>query len=246
MKIYFLVGQSCTGKDTILAKVRKILNIDLIVTSTTRPMREGEIDGVTYHFMTEEEFQLAKRNDSVVEDRAYNTVAGLWRYFTTTKNLDADKNYICVGTINQCTSYTKYFGVGVVRPIKIIVSDYDRLMRGITRELSNKQNFKEVARRFLDEFDEFTDENYSRINFILEVKNDVLDECCDTIVRRIKEDMLEFKKDKYFTYNINYFDYIVNNHIQLEADKLQEILDYLKKYKDSNMLAEDYYKILAN
>jgi guanylate kinase len=246
MKIYFLVGQSCTGKDTILAKVRKILNIDLIVTSTTRPMREGEIDGVTYHFMTEEEFQSAKRNGSVVEDRAYNTVAGLWRYFTTTEDLDVNKNYICVGTINQCISYTKYFGVDVVRPIKIIVSDYDRLMRGITRELSNKQNFKEVARRFLDEFDEFTDENYSRINFILEVKNDVLDECCDTIVRRIKEDMLEFKKDKYFTYNINYFDYIVNNHIQLEADKLQEILDYLKKYKDSNMLADDYYKILAN
>ena len=50
-----LLGKSASGKDTIRTELNK-LGMDSVVSYTTRPMRDGEIDGVTYNFVTPEEF----------------------------------------------------------------------------------------------------------------------------------------------------------------------------------------------
>ena len=54
--IKILTGKTCSGKDTIMNELRK-RGVRRIVTYTTRPMRYGEADGKTYHFVTDEKFK---------------------------------------------------------------------------------------------------------------------------------------------------------------------------------------------
>ena len=51
-KIFFVLGKSCSGKDTIFKKLKedRELNLNTVTGYTTRPMREGEINGVEYFF----------------------------------------------------------------------------------------------------------------------------------------------------------------------------------------------------
>ena len=64
-KIFYVMGKSSSGKDTVYKRLREY-NPELrtIVPYTTRPVREGETDGVEYFFVNEErlrEMQKAKK-----------------------------------------------------------------------------------------------------------------------------------------------------------------------------------------
>ena len=57
-KIFVLTGPSGVGKGTVVEKVlKKIDNIYLSVSATTREKRTGEKEGVNYFFKTKEEFE---------------------------------------------------------------------------------------------------------------------------------------------------------------------------------------------
>ncbi len=56
-RLFVISGPSGAGKGTLLAKVRESYpNLDLTVSATTRAPRAGEKDGISYHFLTEEQF----------------------------------------------------------------------------------------------------------------------------------------------------------------------------------------------
>ena len=56
------MGKSAAGKDTIFQKIQKLLtDLRTVVIYTTRPIREGEEDGVAYHFVTEERMRELER-----------------------------------------------------------------------------------------------------------------------------------------------------------------------------------------
>ena len=62
-KLFVISAPSGAGKTTIVKKVRKQMkNVELSISCTTRPPREGERDGIDYHFLTDELF-----NQKVVE-----------------------------------------------------------------------------------------------------------------------------------------------------------------------------------
>ena len=50
--IYVLVGQTNSGKSTLARDLVTATGIKQIITYTTRPMRQGERDGIDYHFIT--------------------------------------------------------------------------------------------------------------------------------------------------------------------------------------------------
>jgi guanylate kinase len=61
-------GPSGVGKSTIVAELaRRRPQVVPIVTATTRPRREDEINGVHYHFMTDDEFQALIARDGLIE-----------------------------------------------------------------------------------------------------------------------------------------------------------------------------------
>ncbi len=51
--ILAIVGPSGSGKTSLAEYLKKMLDIPVIVSYTTRPIREGEVDGVDHHFVSE-------------------------------------------------------------------------------------------------------------------------------------------------------------------------------------------------
>lgn len=74
-------GPSGCGKGTILGDVTKEMGISYSVSATTRAMREGEADGVNYHYITKERFEQLIEEDKVLE---YTTYCG--NYYGTLRD----------------------------------------------------------------------------------------------------------------------------------------------------------------
>jgi len=163
-KIFCVMGKSATGKDTIYQKLltESKLGLKRIIPYTTRPIREGEVPGREYHFCTEEDVQKLEKEGRIVELRSYDTVYGIWKYFTVNDgNIQLDhENYLLIGTLEAYTKIRDYFGAEKVLPIYIEVEDGERLMRAISREQSQDvPKYEEMCRRFLADAKDFSEEN---------------------------------------------------------------------------------------
>ncbi|MBI3590736.1 MAG: guanylate kinase [Candidatus Melainabacteria bacterium] len=67
-KVFVITGPSGVGKGTIVEQVlKKIDNIYLSVSATTRQRREGEKEGVNYFYKTKEEFQKMISSNEFLE-----------------------------------------------------------------------------------------------------------------------------------------------------------------------------------
>ena len=66
--IFVISGPSGVGKGTVVAQVlKRVENIYLSVSATTRPKREGENEGVNYFFKTKKDFEEMIRADELLE-----------------------------------------------------------------------------------------------------------------------------------------------------------------------------------
>lgn len=89
-----LVGKSASGKDTIQKELIK-MGYKSVVSYTTRPPRKGEIDGVAYNFISEEEFIQKEQDGFFAETTSYNVATGeTWHYGSAIKDLTDDKVFI--------------------------------------------------------------------------------------------------------------------------------------------------------
>ena len=87
-------GPSASGKGTVNAEVLKNDDFVLSVSATTRAPRPGEIDGVSYHFITEEAFQALVDANGFLEHAGYaDNRYGTPRAFVE-ENLAAGRNVI--------------------------------------------------------------------------------------------------------------------------------------------------------
>ena len=166
-KIFCVMGKSASGKDTIYSRLleNEKLSLKRIVPYTTRPMRDGEEDGKTYHFCDESKVQKLDEMGKIIELREYNTVYGIWKYFTVDDGqIDLAKgNYLLIGTLETYTKVVKYFGQDKVLPIYIEVEDGERLIRAIDREKQQKEpKYEEMCRRFLADASDFSEENLKK------------------------------------------------------------------------------------
>lgn len=70
--VFIISGPSGSGKDTILKEVlQKRSDIYFSISSITRAMREGEVEGEKYHFITRKEFEEGLENDAFLEYNKY-------------------------------------------------------------------------------------------------------------------------------------------------------------------------------
>ncbi len=181
-KIFFVLGKSSSGKDTIFGKLKEdqSLRLKTVVGYTTRPRRSGERNGVEYFFVSAQELQSLKASGKVIECRDYNTVHGVWSYFTVDDGqIDlTDGNYLYIGTLESFVKMTDYYGKEAVVPIYIEVDDGERLERAVKRERSQQEpKYAELCRRFLADEIDFKEENILAAGIERRYENDCLEHC---------------------------------------------------------------------
>ena len=190
-KIVYLCGKSSSGKDTVFKKLmKKGLGLQPIVPYTTRPIRAGEENGVQYFFTDEEGFQGLVAQGKVIEDRAYHTMHGLWRYFTVDDGqiLLGERSSIMIGTLEGYMKMKAYFGEAQLLPIMIELDDGIRLQRALDRERKEEHpKYKEMCRRFLADCEDFSEEKIQEAGICRRFYNEDLEQCLAEIMAYIAE-----------------------------------------------------------
>ena len=190
-KIVYLCGKSSSGKDTIFKELMKgTMDLRTIVPYTTRPIRAGEQNGVEYFFTDETGFQMLKTQGKIIEDRAYDTVYGIWRYFTVDDGqIDLEKqNYLMIGTLEGYEKMIAYFGAEAILPVYIELDDGVRLQRALDRELrQEKPKYEEMCRRFLADSADFSEEKLAVAGIRERFENTDLTKCLQDITKYLRE-----------------------------------------------------------
>ena len=190
-KIYCVMGKSSSGKDTVYIKLKdQYKEFRLIVPYTTRPIREGEKDGVEYYFVDPEQFRAMKEDGKVIESRSYNTKCGIWTYFTADDGqIDLSAaDYLLIGTLVSYQALREYFGEEAIVPVYLEVEDGLRLARALERERrQEKPKYAEMCRRFLADEEDFSEENLIKSGITERFGNEDFTECLNKIQRYIEE-----------------------------------------------------------
>ena len=153
-----LVAGMASGKNKI-AETLNIYEVKSLVSTTSRPKRKGEEEGVEYYFKTKEELIDMICNDKVVEYRIYDTQYGKW-YYCLEKEEVADKdivnnNYVVIldwfGE-NNLKEYMKDLGLlYYVKTVYVKKKKKIRLLRSLDRDDMDDDKVAECCRRFLDD-----------------------------------------------------------------------------------------------
>lgn len=162
-KIFYMMGKSSSGKDTVYKEIREELpELKTLTLYTTRPMREGEKDGVEYYFVSNEILEQYGEEGKIIELRTYQTVYGDWKYATIDDGQIhlTGSDYLMIGTLESYMKMKAYYGQENLVPLYIEVEDGERLMRAIARERQQEHpGYEEVCRRFLADQKDFSEEN---------------------------------------------------------------------------------------
>ncbi|MDO4332971.1 MAG: guanylate kinase [Eubacteriales bacterium] len=185
-RIFYIMGKSSSGKDTIYRKLleEKEFDFHTLVPYTTRPMRSREKNGEDYFFTDEEGLCRIRKEGRLIELRSYQTVYGIWNYFTVDDGqIDlANYNYLMVGTLESYRAVRKYFGEEALAPVLIELDDGVRLQRALDREkLQENPKYAEMCRRFLADAEDFSESKIREAGIERRFQNDVLEDCLEEI-----------------------------------------------------------------
>ena len=190
-RIFYIMGKSATGKDTVFKELLKRKpELTTVVPYTTRPIREGETDGVEYFFTSPEKLEELKNSGKIVELRRYETVLGPWSYFTMDDgqfDIHGEGDCLMIGTLESYEKMRRYYGNGALVPVYIEVPDGIRLLRAVRREEKQKApNYREVCRRYLADEDDFSEEILSRLRIGKRFANTDLEACLEEILKEME------------------------------------------------------------
>lgn len=192
-KLFVIMGKSASGKDTLYRLImERHPELRPVVPYTTRPIRAGEKEGREYHFVTDETLHRMEKENRVVECRCYETVKGLWNYFTADDgqiNLE-EANSCLISTLEGYMGIRNFYGVQQVVPLYIAVDDFVRMDRSLKREKEQKNPcVAEVCRRFLADEADFSEEKLQQAGITEEILNVSLQEALEEIEKRIDKSL---------------------------------------------------------
>ena len=191
-KLFCMMGKSASGKDTIYKALisDRSLGLHTVVPYTTRPVREGEAEGVEYWFVNEKQFQQFKAAGKIIEDRCYETVFGPWRYFMVDDgHIDFSKgHFIVIGTLESYCKIRDYYGASQVVPLYINVEDGLRIFRALERERRQAEpKYAEMCRRFLADSGDFSEEKLEKAGIHTVFDNETLETCIAQVKAKIRQ-----------------------------------------------------------
>ena len=177
--LFVMSGPSGTGKGTICKVLEKDEGIFLSISSTTREKRVGEIEGVTYNYLSKEEFQSLIDAGDMLEWATYDGNFYGTPKQTVEKMLSEGKNVILEIDVQGAFNVKKIFPETVL--IFVLPPSMEELKKRLIERgregTESIQNRMEVAKQEL--------ELAAQYNYV--IINDDLDKCVDEVREFIKE-----------------------------------------------------------
>lgn len=180
-RLFVISGPSGAGKGTLVARVRAIRpDLALTVSATTRAPRPGETDGVSYHFLSDAEFDRhVAHNDFLewahVHDHRYGTLRSevdsrLAKGESIILELDVQ------GALNVRKDYPNDAVLVFVEPPSLEILERRLRDRGTEDESSIELRMADARREmdFVDEYD-------------VRIVNDDLDDAAEHLLRAIED-----------------------------------------------------------
>lgn len=198
-----ILGKTASGKNTIVNELVKNYGFKQLVTYTTRPKRKGEIEGVTYHYISLEEFKKKDREGFFAESSYFCPASGgEWAYGTSLEDFKkADDKTVLITNPRGYYSLLSNIGLGHACSI-YIMAKIDILLDRLEKR---GDSFLEAKRRIIADREDFEDiEDYvdfwiandgmfsieeiaSKINFHIEQLRTER-EAVDVVIDRMEDD----------------------------------------------------------
>ena len=141
-----LVGPSASGKTEVANILINKYGMVRMVTYTTRPMRINEVNGISYHFVSVDEFMKLKDNDEFVETVEYNG-----NYYGTRKK-DVSDDKIVILEPKGLIEFNNKMRDRIVS-FYLEVSEVERINRMIYRQ----DNMEDIEKRIQNDKEAFKD-----------------------------------------------------------------------------------------
>ncbi len=136
-----LIGKTASGKTTTAKCLCEKYNKHRVITYTSRPPRKGEVDGVDYYFITDNEFNYMVSNDFFAEKARYND----WQYGSI-KN-DYYNDSVVVLTPSGLRNLRKKIIDIPIYAVYIDIPRKDRLIASLNRCSGSNKDIEEIKRR---------------------------------------------------------------------------------------------------
>ena len=246
--LVILTGKSASGKDTLLKKLVSEFDFIPLVSTTSRPIREGEKDGVDYNFVTRNKFSEMIENSRFLEYRSYNTLVGgvsdTWYYGSEKYALEKDKDYVKVLDPTGAISFTEYYGKDNCMIVYVDTRDEIREQRASKRGSFDKT---EWDRRLADDDRRFKGFVTDEANLV--ITNDI-DGDEESLIYSIS-DALEVYKDYIKELNGRKHGHLIMSEEQDFGNPIKDDFgtgEVTYKVWDAEAIAEEdkYYESLMN
>lgn len=177
-KFTIIAGKSASGKDTILQQILKTSNCKSIISTTSRPKRDNEQEGVDYYYISRDEFIDLIEENAFIEYRKYNTLVNgekdTW-YYGIRKNNKYDDNckYVVVLDFNGARSFINHYGADNCKLCYIYCDEEKRKQRAMKRpnfdltewNRRSEDDAKKLSLKiFIEEFRDVETEIFDNIN----------------------------------------------------------------------------------
>ena len=173
-----MIGASASGKTEIAKILIKKYGFSKLVTYTTREMREGEVNGVDYHFVSIEEFETKKKNKEFLETAQYHNTY----YGSPAKGAD-EKKVIIVEPKGANSIFRKKIPKTI-----FIYLETDQLIRRV-RMLNRGDKLEDVETRFKEDKKHFRKSRFKHLDHIVNTSSHTLEELAEKIYKLYTDDI---------------------------------------------------------
>lgn len=156
-----LMGKTCSGKDTIQKILISKYNMKNIVSYTTRPMRDGEENGVQYWFLSTEEFLKKKEEGFFAEIITYTDKDGNILYYGGAKE-DFSDDKVMIVNVDGLRQIKEFKDLNAISFL-LTVSD-----ETIRKRLKERGDNEEVAENRIKQDNEMFAEVENFVDYIVD------------------------------------------------------------------------------
>lgn len=180
--ILVLHGPSGVGKDSVIARLRERTDIHRATSSNSRPMREGEVQDVDYHFLSVQEFQRKiDAGDFIEHAHVYGDFKGLeWRELESPL---AEGKDVLIRTDLQGARALRGLLRGAIF-VLLTAESRDALRTRLTARESESE--ESLVRRLAEVDAELADAPNN--DYVVENHEDALEEAVDELVNIIEQE----------------------------------------------------------